>query len=121
MYLNTLIAPHRYNMAVHRWKKELVHKGYHLCQAGALSADTEEYTEIQIITDYVGQVGIRPEGYYLKKEGGDIIICAVDARGAMYGLLELAGQIKNSEDALDIKENFENPFNEIRAIKFNLP
>ncbi len=102
-------------------ERALVHRGYTIHRAEDFPIRKKEYTEIQILTDFSEQDKIKPEGYHLKKDRGDIIIHSVDAKGAMYALLELADQIINNEVPLNIREKSENPFNEVRAIKFNLP
>lgn len=63
---------------------------------------------------------LKTEGFNLKKDDTNIVIRAKDEPGLMYGLLELAEQIKLY--GLDgVKELSRNPYMEMRGTKFNIP
>lgn len=64
---------------------------------------------------------IKAEGYRILNKKGAITLQATDASGAMYGLLDLAEQVKMRGSLVKIEEKLSNPRLPFRAIKFNLP
>jgi hypothetical protein len=62
-----------------------------------------------------------PDGFALIREGGTLTISGGDARGAMYGLLEVAEQLRLGTPLAKIAARTVSPRMEFRAIKFNLP
>lgn len=67
------------------------------------------------------QKNLTPEGYLIKKSKGVISVIGADRRGIMYGLLEIADQLKYGTSWDDIQEKEVIPRFPFRAIKFNLP
>ena len=64
---------------------------------------------------------IKSEGFILKREADNkISIISSDAAGSMYGVLELAEQVRLS-GLKGIKETTQNPYMEMRGTKFNIP
>ncbi len=68
-----------------------------------------------------GQAGIGREGFRIGREGKGIVILAADPAGAMYGAMELAGEIQTGKKVEQVKERTVNPHFSVRALKFNLP
>lgn len=64
---------------------------------------------------------LKPEGFSLRKdEKARIWVAGGDIAGLMYGILELAEQIRiHSPEG--IKDSDQNPYMELRGIKFNIP
>lgn len=66
--------------------------------------------------------GITEEGFAIRKMAGNrIAVMAVDYTGAMYGMFELAEQLRAVKKLSAVKEKAVNPKYLFRAIKFNLP
>ncbi len=68
---------------------------------------------------------IKPEGFQIaaRRSGGKTVICVIarDPVGAMYGVLDLAEQIRIGNGLRSIGQRLCNPRFAFRAIKFNLP
>ena len=65
---------------------------------------------------------IAPEGYVIKLSGKQLFVSGGNEKGAMYGLLEVAEQLRfNGGKLSKITAKSEEPRLEFRAIKFNLP
>ena len=63
---------------------------------------------------------LKPGGFRITIEGNIVYLTATDHKGIMYGLLDIAETVKYY--GVDrIQNKLENPFLEIRGIKFNLP
>lgn len=64
---------------------------------------------------------LKPEGFSLRRDKKDRIwVAGGDIAGLMYGILELAEQIKlHGPDG--VKDTDQNPYIELRGIKFNIP
>jgi hypothetical protein len=65
--------------------------------------------------------GLSPEGFALRRVGKALEIDGADARGAMYGILDCAEQIRQGTAIEKIHESKATPAMQFRAIKFNLP
>lgn len=65
--------------------------------------------------------GIPKEGYNIQRREDEIIISSSDATGAMYGVFELAEQVRSGITLKNIKEKKQQPKFTVRAVKFNLP
>ena len=63
---------------------------------------------------------LKPEGFHLKNNDGNLEVIGFDAAGAMYGALELAEQI-NINGLDGVEETTINPYMERRGTKFNIP
>lgn len=64
---------------------------------------------------------LKPGGFRIIRSD-KIIIVGADEKGAMYGILEVAGQLKNNKgNLIAVTEKNEEPRLSFRAIKFNLP
>ncbi len=63
---------------------------------------------------------LKPEGFRIKKAGGKITVIGKDDAGAMYGGLDLAETIR-SEGVAAVKEKTQNPYLQMRGVKFNIP
>lgn len=88
-----------------------------LDEAGYSVSDPAQGTEITIVQD----PGLEDQGYKIlieSKEG--ILIKAGGARGGMYGILDVAEQMRLSGDIREIEETTESPFIEYRGIKMNI-
>jgi hypothetical protein len=65
---------------------------------------------------------IKPEGYSIRRiQEKQIAIVSSDQTGAMYGLMDIAGQLEMGKTIGTIHEKTINPAIEFRGIKFNLP
>ena len=62
-----------------------------------------------------------PEGYHLFKQDKQYILVGKDEKGIMYGLLEIADQLKFGSSFDQLQEKKVSPRFPFRAIKFNLP
>jgi hypothetical protein len=66
--------------------------------------------------------GIQKEGFRIRRtEKNKICIFAIDETGCMYGIQDIAEQLRNYPKLIAIKEKTINPAFGFRAIKFNLP
>jgi hypothetical protein len=63
---------------------------------------------------------LKPEGFLIRKASGAIAVVGKDAAGAMYGGLDLAETIR-SEGVAGINAKTQNPYMQMRGIKFNIP
>ena len=65
---------------------------------------------------------LKPEGFQIIRYDNKILLIGADEKGTMYGILDIAEQLKNNHGKLNaIKEKREEPRLTFRAIKFNLP
>ena len=64
--------------------------------------------------------GINKDGFKIEKTQNTIYVTALEERGLMYGVLDLAENIRYF-GIESITSKTENPFKEFRGIKFNLP
>ncbi|MFC1761096.1 carbohydrate-binding family 6 protein [Planctomycetota bacterium] len=63
---------------------------------------------------------LKPEGFMIRQEGDLIMVIGKDPAGVMYGGLDLAETIR-SEGVGAIKKKKQNPYMQMRGIKFNIP
>ena len=63
---------------------------------------------------------LKPEGFQIRKERGAITVTGRDAAGTMYGGLDLAETIR-SEGIAAVQDRTQNPYMQMRGIKFNTP
>jgi hypothetical protein len=73
-----------------------------------------------VITTDSNVEGLKEEGFQLTPNDNKIQITGADAAGAMYGILELAEQIKIG-GLEGVAEMTQNPYMEMRGTKFNIP
>jgi hypothetical protein len=64
---------------------------------------------------------VRKEGFQIVRKQERIFVLGRDESGAMYGLLDVAEQVRMHGGLLGVKEKISNPRFPFRAIKFNLP
>ena len=64
---------------------------------------------------------VQKEGYQILRKEERLFILSRDESGAMYGLLDVAEQVRMSGGLDGVKERISNPRFPFRAIKFNLP
>jgi len=64
---------------------------------------------------------VRKEGFEIRYTDNVLIVSATDAAGAMYGALDVAGQIRMGKGWQTITPKRTNPHFTVRALKFNLP
>jgi hypothetical protein len=81
--------------------------------------DSSLKTDIRVSVN--AKSGIPKEGYNIQRRDDEIIISSSDATGAMYGVFELAEQIRSGIPLKNIKEKKQQPQFSVRAVKFNLP
>jgi len=62
-----------------------------------------------------------PDGYSVAQEGGRLLVSGGDERGAMYGLLEVAEQLRRGTPLARIAPQTTRARFSFRTIKFNLP
>jgi hypothetical protein len=62
-----------------------------------------------------------PDGFALAHVGGHLLVSGGNERGAMYGLLDVAEQIRLGTPLAQIEPKSERARFEFRCIKFNLP
>ncbi len=62
-----------------------------------------------------------PDGYALAQEGNRLLVSGGDERGAMYGLLEVAEQLRRGTPLARIRPQTTRARFSFRTIKFNLP
>lgn len=65
-------------------------------------------------------IELKEQEYSIKKDGNKLFVSAGGARGAMYGILDLAEQIELKTDLSKIEEKEESPFIEYRGVKMNI-
>jgi hypothetical protein len=80
-----------------------------------------EQTKLVITFDPSRLDEIGKEGFIHKQSAGVLQVSSVDARGAMYGVLDLAEQIRTGTPWEKIPSRIVKPRFEFRAIKYNLP
>lgn len=68
-----------------------------------------------------GNSAVGPDGYALTRKGAGLVVEGGGARGAMYGVLDVAEQIRLGAPLEKVGETRVSPRLEFRAIKFNLP
>ena len=65
---------------------------------------------------------LKPEGFQIICSDKKIIVVGADEKGTMYGILDIAEQLKNNKGKLEaVTAKVEEPRLSFRAIKFNLP
>ena len=84
---------------------------------GALAARGEQLS-IAFAVDAAAE--LKPEGFTIVKEAGGVKIIGKDEAGAMYGGLDLAETIR-SEGIAAVKSMQQNPYMQMRGVKFNIP
>lgn len=83
-------------------------------------SDDNEEADVRIVISEDFE-GVDNEGFEIQKQTtGNIAIKCKDAAGAMYGVLELAEQIKLYGIA-EVKDISQNPYMAMRGTKFNIP
>lgn len=83
---------------------------------GALQESEQQRLRISITVE---ADAARPEAFEIRSSGsGEILITGTDAKGAMYGGLEVADRLRLG---LALKEGKHEPFIKKRGIKFNIP
>lgn len=107
--------PHsdKIQFALSKLKKALADKGDVL-----IIKPFGEKAQIMVLTT---DKTIKVEGFSLKRENGILKINGGDERGAMYGILDLAQQVRFGAALGGIQDKKEEPGTEFRAVKFNLP
>lgn len=63
----------------------------------------------------------KPESFSIQKSGNTITIQGGDFKGLMYGALEVAEKLTLAKSAEAIRDETQQPFLPIRALKFNIP
>ena len=63
---------------------------------------------------------LKAEGFKIVADGDSVTVIGKDAAGVMYGGLDLAETIR-SEGVRAIKDKVENPYMQMRGVKFNVP
>jgi hypothetical protein len=116
------------SFAMAELEEALKSRGYTVQEAEPGKADIKlievlpdsDFNKLQGTKDYSG-FKIKSEGFSIHKgERGKISVSGGDRPGLMYGILELAEQIRlNGLDGVSNKE--QNPYMEKRGIKFNVP
>jgi len=76
---------------------------------------------LSVTTDPVVAGGVGPEGFRLARMPNGLLIAGGGERGAMYGVLDVAEQIRRGTPWDKIEAHSVKPQFEFRAIKFNLP
>ncbi len=66
-------------------------------------------------------VSVQKEGFQIVRKQERLFILSKDETGAMYGLLDVAEQVRMQGGLQAVKEKISNPRFPFRAIKFNLP
>lgn len=66
-------------------------------------------------------VSVEKEGFQIVRKDDRIFVLGRDESGAMYGLLDVAEQVRPYRGLQAVKEKISNPRFPFRAIKFNLP
>ncbi len=109
-------------------KKVLSERGKIVFQEFIKGSDIILFTEnsVEVRTEFKKSFSnynfqLKPEGFSIrKKSSGQIWVIAIDEAGLMYGIFELAEQIKLYGLA-GIQNSDENPHMKKRGIKFNIP
>lgn len=68
-----------------------------------------------------GDASLGPDGFALAREGSRLLISGGNERGAMYGLLEVAEQVRRGTPLAQVRPASERARFGFRTIKFNLP
>lgn len=109
-------------------KKVLSERGKIVFQEFVKGSDIILFTEnsVEVRTEFKKSFSnynfqLKPEGFSIrKKSSGQIWVMAIDEAGLMYGIFELAEQVKLYGLA-GIQNSDENPHMKKRGIKFNIP
>lgn len=83
--------------------------------------DASARPDIVVRTAAGEEMNAGPEGFHLARRDGRLYVLGGDERGAMYGLLDAAGQIRMGRHWSKIQERTVKAQFPFRAIKFNLP
>jgi hypothetical protein len=78
-------------------------------------------TDIRVVVDPAKMSEIGKEGFKQDRAGNHLKVTGADARGAMYGVLDVAEQVRMGIPWEKIEVRTVKPQLEFRAIKFNLP
>ena len=82
---------------------------------------THAKLEIDVLASSEGTGSLGPEGFSLARRSDEVRISSSDERGAMYGVLEVAEQVRLGTPWNKIQDRTVKAQFEFRAIKFNLP
>lgn len=85
-----------------------------------LAAVTDAQT-VALRVELTTAPGVGPDGFALRREGPTLVVAGGDARGAMYGVLDVAQQLTQGVAFAAIAPRTEPAALSFRAIKFNLP
>ena len=111
--ISTTSGSDKIQFALSKLKKALAEKGDVL----SVKALGEKAQMVVSTTDNT----LKAEGFSLKREKDILKINGGDERGAMYGILEIAQQLRLGTTLSTIQDKKEEPTTEFRAIKFNSP
>ncbi|TWU31139.1 beta-N-acetylhexosaminidase family protein [Novipirellula artificiosorum] len=76
--------------------------------------------EAEVVFRVDDSLDLQAEGFMIRKNGAAIVVAGKDAGGAMYGGLDLAETIR-SEGLAGVKDKTQNPYMQMRGVKFNIP
>jgi len=117
----TIVAPDspllRYALGI--LESKLLQRGYTLRHLS--SSDSGQDAMLNVTIDPVAAGNAGPDGFNISRQRNKITITGGGERGAMYGLLDVAEQIRFGTPWDKIEERKVKPQFEFRAIKFNLP
>ena len=101
--------------------EEELHKSGVQLQKMKLDGKREDANIVVQVSEVKGVSSLRPEGYLVEYKNKILIISAIDERGAMYGALDVAEQMRMGKTWQTITKKNINPHFTVRAVKFNLP
>ena len=84
---------------------------------GSLESRSEQ-VDVELKVDPTAD--LKPEGFIIQKTADGITVIGKDTAGAMYGGLDLAETIR-SEGAAAVRAKRQNPYMQMRGVKFNIP
>jgi len=84
-------------------------------------AAVQSASSLAVRVEERADLGLRADDFALLREGDTVVVAGGNARGAMYGLLDLAGQLRRGATLATLEFRTERAHLAFRAIKFNLP
>jgi len=91
---------------------------YGLAKLASAAGVSATQLPVRVVSD---DLALGPDGFALVRVGDHLLVSAGNERGAMYGLLDVAEQVRQGTPLARIEPKTERARLEFRTIKFNLP
>jgi len=108
------------SFGVSQVEKALLKSGRTLDKQLYGSTETAADITIRVLTEQPEPI-LREEGYQLIYQNKKVLITAIDPVGAMYGVMDVAEQLRMGRTLNDLTSKTANPHLAVRALKVNLP